>query len=89
VTGGTFTVSVTVSDDDGGCTTRSFVARNVIEGDVNSDCKVNVLDLIFIRDRFGTDCETGDNWQANVNGDGNISILDLIYVRNRLNDSCP
>jgi len=60
-----------------------------IPGDVNGDCKVNVLDLIFVRNRLNTSISTGDNWLADVNSDGKINVLDLIYVRNRLNTRCP
>jgi len=59
-----------------------------LDGDANMDCKVNILDLIFVRNRLNQSVETGDNWQANVNGDDKINILDLIYVRNRLNTTC-
>ena len=60
-----------------------------IEGDATLDCRVNILDLIFIRNRLNQSPSSGDNWQADVTGDGRINILDLIYVRNRLNNSCP
>jgi len=60
-----------------------------IPGDVNGDCKVNVLDLIFVRNRLNTSISSGDNWLADVNSDGKINVLDLIYVRNRLNTKCP
>jgi len=59
-----------------------------LEGDANMDCKVNILDLIFVRNRLNQDVDTGDNWQADANSDGKINILDLIYVRNRLNSRC-
>ena len=58
-------------------------------GDANGDCSVNVLDLIFVRNRLNGDPATGDNWRGDVNEDGRINILDLIYVRNELNSSCP
>jgi hypothetical protein len=58
-------------------------------GDANGDCRVNVLDLIFVRNRLNQDVGTADNWQADVNTDGKINVLDLIYVRNRLNTKCP
>jgi len=60
-----------------------------IEGDANGDCRVNILDLIFIRNRLNGDVGTGDNIKADVNLDTRINILDLIYVRNRLNNACP
>ena len=61
----------------------------LIPGDANLDCKVNILDLIFVRNRLNQDVETGDNWQADFNMDGKINIVDLVFVRNHLNTSCP
>jgi len=60
-----------------------------IEGDANQDCRVNILDLIFIRNKLNLAVGTGDNWKADVNEDTRINILDLIYVRNKLNTQCP
>jgi len=60
-----------------------------ILGDANADCRVNILDLIFIRNKLNQAVGTGDNWQADVNCDGRINILDLIFVRGKLNTSCP
>ena len=60
-----------------------------ILGDANMDCQVNILDLIFIRNKLNQDPNSGNNWQANVNNDTAINILDLIYVRNKLNTRCP
>ena len=57
-------------------------------GDANGDCCVNVLDLIFVRNCFGRDAATGDNWQADINQDGVINVLDLIRTRNVLNARC-
>ena len=60
-----------------------------IPGDANMDCRVNILDLIFIRNKLNQDVATGDNWKSDVNLDTRINILDLIYVRNKLNTQCP
>ena len=60
-----------------------------IEGDANGDCRVNILDLIFIRNKLNQAVTTGDNWKADVNNDTRINILDLIFVRNKLNTQCP
>ena len=60
-----------------------------ILGDANQDCRVNILDLIFIRNKLNLDPGAGDNWKADVNEDDRINILDLIYVRNKLNTQCP
>jgi len=59
-----------------------------IPGDATLDCKVNILDLIFVRNRLNQDVATGDNWRADVNEDNKINILDLIFVRNKLNTQC-
>ena len=60
-----------------------------ILGDTNGDCRVNILDLIFIRNKLNQPVGTGDNWKADVNEDTRINILDLIFVRNKLNTQCP
>lgn len=59
-----------------------------VDGDANLDCEVNILDMIFIRNRLNQDPETDDNWRADVNQDGKINILDMIFVRNVLNNRC-
>jgi len=55
---------------------------------VNGDCWVNILDLLFIRDRIGQNVFAGDNMRADVNGDGRIDILDLLAVRNMFGRPC-
>jgi len=68
---------------------KILVKQPTVFGDANLDCKVNILDLIFIRNRIGQSPSTGDNWSADVNNDGNVNILDLIATRNSLNTGCP
>ena len=60
-----------------------------ITGDCTRDCRVNILDLIFIRNRLNQAVTTGDNIFADVTKDTRINILDLIAVRNKLNTTCP
>ena len=48
-----------------------------IIADVNGDGSVNILDLVFVASKLGTQ---GQNLAADVNGDGVVSILDLILV---------
>ena len=60
----------------------------LIFGDVNGDCSVNVLDLIYVRNRLNMDVSSGDNWKADVNMDGKINVMDLIAVRNVLSTKC-
>jgi len=56
--------------------------------DTNGDCVVNVLDLIFVRNRLGERPYTGDNWRADITCDMVINVLDLIAVRNYLGTRC-
>ena len=60
-----------------------------IDGDADMTCRVNILDLIFIRNKLNLDPGAGENWKADVTQDSRINILDLIYVRNKLNTQCP
>jgi len=71
-----------------GNTAEASKGSESISGDANGDCVVNVLDLIFIRNRLNLDVASGDNAAADVNEDGRINVLDLIHVRTRLNLKC-
>ena len=55
----------------------------------NGDSRVDVLDLIFLRNLLGQNVNTGDNWKADVNEDGRINVCDIIFTRNRLGTSRP
>jgi len=52
------------------------------------DCKVNILDLIAVRNHLNEPVDSG-NEMYDVTGDGKINILDMILVRNWLNTACP
>jgi len=83
-------------DQPAGQTTLTFAVTGAhtavstwdITGDANGDCRVNILDLIFIRERLGRSVASGDNVKADVNRDGMINILDLICVRAQLAMYC-
>ena len=79
--------TISVFKDD----THTYVGvSNLCDGDVNSDSRVNILDMIGIRNHLNQDPTTpAENQAYNVNGDDAINILDMIYVRNRLNNTCP
>ncbi len=47
--------------------------------DVNGDGVVNILDLVVVAQRFGTDSLEGD-----VNGDGFVNVFDLVQVAGAL-----
>ena len=67
---------------------RAVEIYRTIDGDANLDCRVNILDLIFIRNRLNKPVDSNDMKQADVNADGKINILDLILVRNKLATQC-
>jgi len=50
---------------------------------VNIDTRVNVLDLIRIRNNLNRD-PYANGIVGDLNGDGKINILDLILARNQL-----
>ena len=56
--------------------------------DAGGDGYVNILDMIYIRNRLGQPVETGDNWKADVNRDGRINVLDMLRVRNKIGTIC-
>ncbi len=64
----------------------------VLQGDVNGDGTVNILDLVQVRNGLNQ-AVTAVNFRADVNTDGQLNILDLVAVRNSLNTSagaaCP
>ncbi len=65
----------------------------LLPGDVNQDCRVNILDLVGVRNHLEQPL-TADNFFVDVTGDGNIDILDLVVTRNHLNSTildipCP
>ena len=60
-----------------------------IPGDANTDCAVNVLDLIVIRNAIVAGVDPRNDWRYDVNEDGRINILDLLFTRNRIGSECP
>jgi len=60
-----------------------------LDGDATGDCRVNVLDLIYVRNHLRGDVSSDPAAAlADVNNDGSVNVLDLIYVRNRLGTKC-
>lgn len=59
-------------------------------GDVNQDGVINILDLVMVRDNFGSSCAPGDPCPGDANKDGVVNILDKVLVRNNFGLSgCP
>ena len=59
-----------------------------LPGDATGDCRVDILDMLFVRCHLNDDPGVGDNWKADMNDDGRIDILDMMFVRGRLSTSC-
>jgi len=69
-----------------GTATVDMGAYEYLPGDVNHDGRVNILDLIVIRNVLGQNpASVPAARQADLNCDGNVNVLDLIFARNRLN----
>ncbi len=58
---------------------------SIIPWDVNSDGIVDIQDLIFASNSFGT--VTPDNEKVDVNKDGRVNILDLLIIAAHLGES--
>ena len=62
-----------------------FRFSEYLPGDVNYDGKVNILDLIFVRNSLGRDpASFPAARKADLNNDGKVNVLDLIAARNGL-----
>lgn len=49
-----------------------------VDGDLNNDAEVNILDLIIVANNF--EQQTPSNSKVDVNKDGQVNILDLVFV---------
>ena len=62
-------------------------AYEFLPGDVNYDGKLNVLDLLLVRNSLGKDPASDPAARrADVNADGKVDIMDLIAVRNLVSE---
>ncbi|HUW30569.1 MAG TPA: right-handed parallel beta-helix repeat-containing protein [Planctomycetota bacterium] len=60
-------------------------AYEYLPGDVNYDGKVNVIDLLIVRNSLGRDPASSiEARKADVNADGAVNVEDLLVVRGRL-----
>ncbi len=61
----------------------------LIQGDINGDGVVNILDLVRIATVFGKSAgQPGFDPQADTNGDGIINILDLVSAATQFQKVC-
>jgi len=68
-----------------GTATVDMGAYEYLPGDLNYDGKVNVLDLILIRNSLSKDpASVPAARRADLNNDGRVDILDLMFARDRM-----
>ena len=68
-----------------GTATGDIGAYEYLPGDVNYDGRVNVLDLILVRNSLGRDPASSiEARKADLNNDGRVDIMDLLLARGRL-----
>ena len=79
---GTFTLTVTVTDNASTTATESFSMAVRLIADFNDDGVVNISDHLLFLEVFGlTEDDDGFNAEMDMNGDGTIGIPDfLIFV---------
>jgi len=90
---GTYTVSLHVTDDDGGAVTASKTLNIcLLFGDTNNDCIVDLADLNEVRNYFGASRDDVE-WQdfvgrlpGDANDDGVVGLDDLNLVRNHFGE---
>ncbi len=53
-----------------------------VPGDINADGGVDVIDLLYLVDSFGTTCGTDRNYdpRCDFNNDGSVDVIDLLYL---------
>ncbi len=59
---------------------------NFMPADVKQDCRINILDLILLRNYLGQDAVTFPHFDLNNNG--HISIGDFLVIRDNLGNKC-
>jgi parallel beta-helix repeat protein len=61
-----------------------------IPGDINSDCKAGLQDLVLLANAYGSrPNDTRWNPDADINGDGKISLADLVILANHYGQHNP
>jgi len=58
-------------------------------GDVNGDCKVDIVDLAKVGAAFGS-TPSSPNWNpaADLDHNGKVDIVDLVIVASRFGSTC-
>jgi len=86
-----YTFQVQAGNPAGSWTTNgpTLVVLADIKGDVNHDCRIDIVDLSSVGASFGKSSgEPGYNPNADINGDGKIDIVDLAIVGTNFGKVC-
>jgi len=68
-----------------GTATIDLGAFEFLPGDANYDGKINIMDLVFIRNSLGRDPSSGAIAQrADINGDGTVTADDILLARTQM-----
>ncbi len=60
-----------------------------LKGDVNGDCKVDIVDLASVGAAFGKSVgQSGYNPAADINNDGIVNIVDMVLVAGSFGQTC-
>jgi len=77
-------VTITVTVDDGSGAAGGAPAP--LTGDLNADGKVNLTDLMILKDNFG---QTGVGLPGDISGDGLVDLTDLMVLRDNFGSTAP
>ena len=84
------TIAANYGGDAGHLTSSGTTTVTVfLEGDVNGDCKVDIVDLANVGAAFGS-TPASPNWNqaADLNHDGKVDIVDLVIVASNFGFTC-
>lgn len=59
----------------------------LVAGDVNGDCQINLADLVMVSDAMGS--QRAGDLRADVNGNGVVDVTDVVLVAMNYNRRCP